>query len=310
MGKKNNNADIESIVKGACPDYECDICPDKFECDYFVHTFCGGVGRSASGGEQAGAVQVAPQQAGGQAVAGGYGYVGNGPIPNPGSQVQLSPIVIPVSFVPYTTQNQPLYQVETVMPEKQFIKRHGLSLFMLAASISLFFVLMFAAFSGSGGSVRYTMANALSGLFNGMNIPIFNSPNGFEAYFSAPDVETIIGAYMTALSVLAVMLIAVYNTLKYIVLSISGRLKRGPSKSNILLLICVIIMFVGVMFLNVSGGLSLGEVIGKVFINDASLSIRFTFGFYALLAVSVILIFANAFIKTEEYLPVEGAIEE
>ena len=115
---------------------------------------------------------------------------------------------------------------------------------------------------------------------------------------------------MTALSVLAVMLIAVYNTLKYIVLSISGRLKRGPSKSNILLLICVIIMFVGVMFLNVSGGLSLGEVIGKVFINDASLSIRFTFGFYALLAVSVILIFANAFIKTEEYLPVEGAIEE
>ena len=44
-----------------------------------------------------------------------YGTLPNAmpvPIPAPHTHVQLAPIVVPIAFVPYSTQNQPLFTFE------------------------------------------------------------------------------------------------------------------------------------------------------------------------------------------------------
>ncbi|MDR1905907.1 MAG: hypothetical protein LBQ27_03190 [Clostridiales bacterium] len=333
MSKKVEKIEVDYVGDDGCTQYDCGACFDKFECDYYIQTYCqpmqnqydrnspynnqypndGGQGGYGCGAnlpanqQQADGIQQQNQTLQqGQGVAAGYGYVGNTPVPNPnnGNGVQLSPIVIPVSFVPYTTQNQPLYQVETVMPEKGYIKHHGLSLFMLALSVAAFFLFAFPMVS------EFTGYNLMGGLSSIVGMFGFMSGGGFEALFTGQDAAVITGASLASISVLMIFIASIYNGFKYIVKSINGRLKKGPNLSNAIILICVITLFIAVAALNSGSGKDIGEILVGILKNDASLVYRLNFGYYALLCVSVILTFVNSFIVTEKYLPVEGAIEE
>jgi hypothetical protein len=244
-----------------------------------------------------------PQQQQSNASA-GYGYTANVPVNAPGGAngVQLSPIIIPVSFVPYTTQNQPLYQVETVMPEKEFVKHHGLSLFMLALSIFVFFAIAFPAIS------EYTGYNILGGISEFIGVFGFADGGGFADIFASGNTTLVIGACLASVSILTVFLTAIYNTVKYIVKSINGRLKKGPNKSNVLMFFGVIALFVSAIVLNVGDGRAVMDAIGSLFAGDAGLAYKMNFSYFALLGISLLLMFTNAFIKTERYAEVEGAL--
>jgi hypothetical protein len=251
--------------------------------------------------------QAPPQQQQSGVAAGyGYGYAQSTPVNAPGGAngVQLSPIIIPVSFVPYTTQNQPLYQVETVMPEKEFVKHHGLSLFMLALSVFVFFAVAFPAISD------FTGYDILGGVSRFIGIFGFLGGENFADIFASGNTTLVIGACLASVSVLTVFLTAVYNTVKYIVKSINGRLKKGPNKSNVLIFIGVVALFISAIVLNVGDGKSFAEAIGGLFAGDAGLIYKMNFGYFALLGISVLLMFTNAFIKTERYAEVEGALPE
>ncbi|MDR3263174.1 MAG: hypothetical protein LBT30_02590 [Clostridiales bacterium] len=336
MAKKGKKDEIGYTAESACTHYDCEACIDKFECDYYIHTFCLPTSDALGADSARDAYQPQPRgryyyetqygdrhtheyqaqaplpqeqppvQPYGQTVNAGYGLTNNQPIQNPGSGVQLSPIVIPVSFVPYTTQNQPLYQVETVMPEKEFIKHRGLAFFMFALSVATFFLFALRLVSG------YTANNIFSGLLTGIpgNFPLFNESAGFDVFFGTADMTVTIGAHLLVLSVLAIFLTSIYNAVKYLVFSLNGNLKKGPSKSNIIILVSVIAIFLGIILLNAKNGVGIQEAAGLVFKNDASLEFRMNFGFYALLAVAIVLFFANSFITTERYLPVEGALPD
>ncbi|MDR2091276.1 MAG: hypothetical protein LBP62_06510 [Clostridiales bacterium] len=249
--------------------------------------------------------QQQAQQQGGIAPGYGYGYAPGTPVNAPGGAngVQLSPIIIPVSFVPYTTQNQPLYQVETVMPEKEPIKHHGLSLFMLALSVLVFFAAAFPTIS------EYTGMNILGGLSTFIGIFAAAESGGFADIFASGNTTLVIGACLASVGVLTVFLTAVYNAFKYIVKSITGKLKKGPNKSNVLIFIGVIAIFVSVVILNVGDGQAVGDAVLSAFSNGAA-GYKMNFGYYALFGISFLLMFTNAFIKTERYAEVEGALPD
>jgi hypothetical protein len=250
--------------------------------------------------------QQPPQQQGNVAAGYGYGYAQSTPVNAPGGAngVQLSPIIIPVSFVPYTTQNQPLYQVETVMPEKEFIKHHGLSLFMLALSVFAFFALAFPAVS------EYTGYDILGGVSKFIGIFGFLGGEEFAKLFASGNTTLVVGACLASVSVLTIFLTAVYNSVKYIVKSINGRLKKGPNKSNVLIFIGVVALFISAIVMNVGDGKTLAEAIGGLFSGAAALNYKMNFSYFALLGISVLLMFTNAFIKTERYAEVEGALPD
>jgi hypothetical protein len=247
--------------------------------------------------------QQAVQQ--GQTVAAGYGYVENSPIPNPGGSVQLSPIVIPVSFVPYTTQNQPLYQVETVMPEKGYIKHRGVALFMLALSVALIIIILaFPVISG------YSGLEIISALFKGQSAQLGEN-TGFEFYFRFQIPQVImVGSHLAAVTVILILLVLAYNVVKYIVKSITGKVKRRPYKANVLLLVLALVLLAAIILMNITTTRGAFDSIILSLQNSEELLFRMSFGMYVLFGISVALILANAFIVTEKYLPVEGALPE
>ncbi|MDR1940665.1 MAG: hypothetical protein LBQ40_07775 [Clostridiales bacterium] len=322
MSKKTKQNESGYEAEHTCSQYDCGICADKFDCDYYINTFCvppaagqnayyqdpyGGYGMQQNGAPQDG-TQQQPQQNNQQTFNAGYGNIAGQPIPNPNQPngVQLSPIVIPVSFVPYTTQNQPLYQVETVMPEVEFVKHRGRALFMLVVSVAIFFIFSFPLIA------NYSANNILAGLFTGMpvEVPFFTNSMGFEELFKFRDMIVMISAHIIALSLLGIFVTAVYNTAKYIIKSITGRLKKGSAKSNKFIFVCILFLFAGIVVLNMSTGLGAVEAFGKVLKNDSSLVYGLNFAYYALIGASILLLFATAFIKTERYAPVEGALPE
>ncbi|MDR2047347.1 MAG: hypothetical protein LBP79_05575 [Clostridiales bacterium] len=340
MSKKVKKDEI-GVNADTCTHYECDNCVDKFSCDYYIDVFCRPVSDGFDDGygnypapfygqnqlqlrrqdrqlqeqddcreqlSQDADVQRSqqPPQQQQNSVAAGYGYTAGTPIPAPGNPngVQLSPIIIPVSFVPYTTQNQPLYQVETVMPEKEFVKHHGLSFFMLVINVLLFFAAAFPVIAS------YTGMNMVGGLSVFIGLLGIADGAGFEALLQGADMTLIIGASLAAVGMLFILITAIYNTVKYIGVAITGKLKKGLHKSNVLVFFCVIAVFVAAIILNAGSGTPVADAVGLTFINDASLAYRFNFGYYALLAVSALLMFSSAFIKTERYSEVEGVIQE